>query len=118
MIAPLSLFAVATTVQMFAVLIGLALICAGLIPTVGAIALTLNLPNEIRGRGIAAYVLTTALGTATAPAAIALIGDLLGGEAMLGQAVVVVSAPAGLLGAACFMLAMRGDRRPEATARA
>lgn len=116
LIAPLSLFAVATTVQVFGVLIGLALICAGLIPTVGVIALTLNLPNEIRGRGIAAYVLTTALGTATAPAAIALIGDLLGGEAMLGQAVVMVSAPAGMLGAVCFMLAMRGDRRPDAVA--
>lgn len=110
--APLALFAIAPNLPGFAILLGLDLVCAGLIPTIGVVAITLNLPNEIRGRGIAAYVLTTALfGAATAPAAIALVSQALGGEAMLGQAIVVVSIPAAVLSGVCFLLAMRGDLR-------
>ncbi len=106
--APLALFALAPNVQSFAVLLALDLFCAGLIPTVGVIAITLNIPNEIRGLAIGAYVLCTALfGAATAPAAIALLSQALGGEGMLGQAIVMVSAPAGIASAACFLLAMR-----------
>lgn len=60
-------------------------------------------------------MLTTALfGAATAPAAIALISQVLGGEAMLGQAIVVVSVPAAILSGICFLLAMRGDLRTSA----
>ncbi|PVM84797.1 MFS transporter [Caulobacter radicis] len=108
--APLALFAVAPNVPLFAILLGLALVCAGMVPTVGVVAITLNLPNTIRGRGIAAYVLTTALfGAATAPAAIALLSQALGGEAKLGLAIVFVSAPAAILSGLCFLLAMRGE---------
>lgn len=111
--APLALFAVAPNVPLFAVLLGLALVCAGMVPTVGVVAITLNLPNRIRGRGIAVSVLTTVLfGAATAPAAIALISKVLGGEAKLGLAIVCVSVPAAILSGVCFLLAMRpaGDR--------
>ena len=108
--APLSLFALAPTVGSFAALLAFDLFCAGLIPTVGVIAIALNIPNEIRGRAIGSYVLVTALlGTATAPAAIAVISRALGGEAMLGQAIVIVSVPAALAAAACFLVAMRRD---------
>ena len=108
--APLALFALAPNVPLFAVLLGLALFCAGLIPTVGVVAITLNLPNAVRGRGIAAYVLTTALfGAATAPAAIAMISRALGGESMLGAAIVVVSVPSALLSGFCFLLATRRE---------
>jgi MFS family permease len=106
--APLSLFALAPNVPAFACLLGLDLFCAGLIPTVGVIAIALNMPNEIRGRAIGSYVLVSAVfGTATAPAAIAGISRALGGEAMLGQAIVFVSFPAALAAAACFFAAMR-----------
>ena len=96
-------------VPTYAVLLAFDLVCAGLVPTIGVVALTLNLPNEIRGRGIATYVLTTALAAATGPAAIALVSQALGGEAMLGHAIVVVAGPAALLSAGCFVLAMRAD---------
>lgn len=108
--APLSLFALAPNVGSFAALLALDLFCAGLIPTVGVIAIALNIPNEIRGRAIGSYVLVTAvLGTATAPAAIAFISRALGGETMLGHAIVIVSVPAALAAAACFLVAMRRD---------
>jgi MFS family permease len=111
--APLSFFAIAPNVPAFAALLAFDLVCAGVVPTIGLVALTLYLPNGIRGRGIAAYVLTIALlGSATAPAAIALISRALGGEAMLGHAIVVLSVPAALLSGCCFLLAMRAAPAP------
>lgn len=108
---PLSLFAIMPNIQAFAILLSLDLFCAGLIPTVGVIAITLNVPNDIRGRAIGAYVFTVALfAKATAPAAIALISTALGGEDMLGEAVAIVSAPAALAAAGCFMLAIRNKQ--------
>ena len=113
--APLSLFALVPTLPLFAVMLGLELFCAGLIPTIGIVALTLNIPNEIRGICIGAYVLVVALfGTATAPMAIAFVSRALGGEAMLGQAIALVSAPSAVASAIFFGVAMRSEasRRP------
>lgn len=109
--APLALFAIAPNVPMFAAMLGLALVSAGMVPTVGVVAITLNLPNSIRGRGIAVSVLATVLfGTATAPAAIALASKLLGGEDRLGLAIVCISVPAAIVSGICFLLAMRPAR--------
>lgn len=106
--APLALFAVSPSIPVFAGLLGLALVCTSMIPTVGVVALTLNLPNSVRGRGIAVSVLTTVLfGAATAPTAIALISKSLGGETQLGLAIVIISAPAAIVSGICFLFAMR-----------
>ena len=68
-LVPLSFFALAPTVSLFGAMLALELFCAGVIPTVGVIAFTLNIPNEIRGLGLGIYALVVALfGTATAPA--------------------------------------------------
>ncbi len=108
-VAPLSCFALAPSVRLFATMLALILFCFGLVQTVGVLAFTLNIPNEIRGLGLGVYTLVAALfGTATAPAATALVSRALGGEAMLAQAIVVVSAPSAVVSALFFGLAMRG----------
>jgi hypothetical protein len=85
------------------------LFCNAVVQMVGVLAFTLNLPNEIRGLGLGVYTLVAALlGIATAPAAIALVSRALGGEAMLGQAIAIVSVPCAILSALFFGLAMRG----------
>ena len=97
---------------LFAVMLGLELFCAGLISTIGIVALTLNIPNEIRGLCIGAYMLVVALfGTATAPMAIAFVCRALGDEAKPGQAIARVSAPSAVASAICFGFAMRSDAR-------
>ncbi|MGI4748444.1 MAG: MFS transporter [Janthinobacterium lividum] len=112
---PLALFGLAPTVPVFALLLGLSLFCGGLIQTIGVVAFTLNIPNEIRGLGIGVYVLIVALfGTATAPTAVAVVSRLLGGEDRLGLAIAAVSAPAMLVSALFFGLAMRNAARRTA----
>ncbi|MGI4800296.1 MAG: MFS transporter [Janthinobacterium lividum] len=107
--APLACFGLAPSVPLFAAMLGLSLFCFGLVQTAGVLAFTLNLPNEVRGLGLGVYTLVAALlGTATAPAVIALVSRALGGEAMLGEAIAVVSAPSAILSALFFGLAMRG----------
>jgi MFS family permease len=106
---PLALFALAPTLPLFAVMLALTLFCSGLIPTVGMIAFTLNLPNEIRGLGIGTYVMAAALfGMGVAPAVIALVSQALGGEPMLGDAIALVAAPSMLASACCFGVAILG----------
>lgn len=110
MAAPLGCFGLAPTVPLFAAMLGLSLLCNAVVQMVGVFAFTLNLPNEIRGIGLGVYTLVAALlGTATAPAAIALVSRALGGEAMLGQAIAAVSVPCAILSALFFGLAMRGQ---------
>jgi MFS family permease len=110
--APLSFFALAPGVPLFAAMLALNLMMGAATATIGVIAITLNIPNEIRGLALGSNVFVSAVfGVATAPAAIALLSQLLGGEAMLGQAIAGVSLPGALLAAVFFVLAMRGARR-------
>jgi MFS family permease len=109
--APLALFALAPSTPVFAAMLALNLMFGSAIAIIGIVAITLNIPNEIRGLAIGATVFTTAVfGVATGPAAIALVSGWLGGEAMLGGAIAAVAAPCSLLAALCFFLAMRGAR--------
>lgn len=111
-LVPLSLFGLSPNVPLFAAMLALELFCAGVIQTVGVIAFTLNIPNEIRGMGLGIYALVVALfGTATAPAAIAFVSRALGGESRLGAAIAVVSMPSALLAALFISIAMRGEAR-------
>jgi len=73
---------------------------------------SLNIPNEIRGLCIGAYVLVVALfGTDTVPMAVALVSRALGGETMLDQAIALVSAPSATASAICFGVTMRSRAR-------
>jgi MFS family permease len=110
--APLSLFALATTLPVFAAMLAFNMLVGAANATIGVIAISLNIPNEIRGLALGANVFVSAVfGAATAPAAIALLSGTLGGESMLGEAIAGVSLPCALLSALFFLWAMRGARR-------
>lgn len=105
---PLSLFALAPSVPIFAGLLALDIFAGAIIATLGAVAITLNIPNEIRGLALGANVFASAVfGTATAPTAIALVSRALGGEGRLAAAIAGVSAPSALVAALFFALAIR-----------
>jgi MFS family permease len=112
--APLSLFGISPDLPVFGFMLAVSLFCAGLIPTLGVLAFTLNIPNEIRGLAVGVYVMISALfGTATAPAVIALVSRAMGGEAMLGPALATVSVPCFLASAVFFGLAIRSRANIE-----
>lgn len=109
---PLSFFALAPSVTVFAIMFGLNLFAGAAVATIGIVAITLNIPNEIRGLAMGANVFVSAVfGAATAPAAIAFLSKALGGEGMLAEAIAGVSAPAAIGAAIFFALAMRGAQR-------
>jgi len=109
--APLSFFGVAPSVATFGILLAGSMLVGAFNATVGVIAITLNVPNEIRGLALGANVFVSAVfGAATAPTAIALLSSLLGGEAKLGLAIAGICVPGALLSALFFGVAMRGAK--------
>lgn len=108
--APLSLYAIAPSVTTLAILLTFVLLFGAVIATVGVVAITLNIPNEIRGLAIGANVLATGMfGAALAPTLIGFVSNALGGDTNLGAAIAAVSAPAGLCSAFFFYRAMRAQ---------
>lgn len=106
--APLSLYAIVPSVATLAVLLTFVLLFSAAIATVGVVAITLNIPNEIRGLAIGANVLATGMfGAALAPTLIGFVSNALGGDTHLGVAITAVSAPAGLCAALFFYIAKR-----------
>jgi len=112
-IAPLSLYAVMPSLGAFGVMLALDLVAAAMVATLGIVAITLNVPNELRGLALGCNVfVSTVFGTATASPVIALVSGALGGETRLGLGIVVVSVPSAVLGALCFAVAMRARLAP------
>ncbi|MFC6623153.1 MFS transporter [Novosphingobium panipatense] len=109
--APLSFFGVAPSVVTFGILLAGSMLVGAFNATIGVIAITLNVPNEIRGLALGANVFVSAVfGAATAPTAIALLSSALGGEAKLGLAIAGICVPGALLSALFFGVAMRGAK--------
>lgn len=107
-IAPLSAYAIVPDVRVLAVLLALLLLLSVVIATVTVVAITFNIPNEIRGLALGANVLATGMfGAALAPTLIGLVSDRLGGDLQLGAAISAVSVPASLCAALFFYMAMR-----------
>lgn len=107
-VAPLNLFAIAPNLLSFGFLLGLMMFFSSVIPTVGVLSLTLNLPNESRGLAVGLYAVVSAVfGVAIMPPLIAVVAAHLGGEQHLASAVVIISVPSALLAAFFFLLAMR-----------
>lgn len=111
--APLSLFALASSVPVFAVTLALNIVMGAVVATVGMVAVTMNVPNEVRGLAIGSnFFVSSVFGTATAPVAIAWLSTVFGGEAKLGLAIATIGVPSGLLAALFFALAVR-DRATQ-----
>lgn len=70
--------------------------------TLPIIAISLNIPNELRGAALGLYIVTVSLGAAAAAPLVALASQALGGDAMLGRGMASIGAPSALLAAASF----------------
>lgn len=106
-IAPASLFAVVHDLLPFALLLGVNIFAGAVVATVGVIAITLVIPNEVRGLALGTNTFVAAVfGAAGAPAVVALLSRTLGGEAWLGVAYISVCVPSAVAAALCFVAAM------------
>ncbi len=106
-IAPASLFAIVRGLAPFAALLAGNIFAGAVVATIGVIAITLVIPNDIRGLALGTNTFAAAIfGAAGAPAAVALLSRWLGGEAWLGIAFVVLCVPSAIAAAICFAFAM------------
>ncbi len=120
-IAAASLFPTMGSLTAFAVLFGLHIFCGAVVATIGVIAVTLAIPNEIRGLALGVNTFAAAVfGAAGAPIAVALLSRTLGGEAMLGLAFAGICIPCALMACVSLIVAAaphrRGSDRPSVTA--
>ena len=105
---PSALFPLMPDVPTFAIAIG-ALMLAGNVTGMGAsVALTVWLPNELRGLGIGAFIAVAGLiGFGIAPSLVTLVSQLLGGEAHLAVALAIVGVAVSIVSMLGFWLAIR-----------
>lgn len=105
---PAALFPVAPSVPALAVAMGVLATCGAVTGLVMAVALTVYLPNELRGLTIGAFIALAGLfGFGVAPPVVALVSGALGGEAQLPTALAIVGVVTSLVGFGGFALAQR-----------
>ncbi|MBO9723455.1 MAG: MFS transporter [Novosphingobium sp.] len=105
---PAALFPIAPSVPLFAAAVGLLMFCGTITGLVTSVALTVLIPNELRGLCIGAFIALAGLvGFGVAPSLVAWASDLLGGEAHLGQGLAIVGTAVGVVSVLAFLQAMR-----------
>ncbi|WP_114226808.1 MULTISPECIES: MFS transporter [Sphingomonas] len=109
---PLALYPLAGSVPMFAGLVAALLLAGGVTSMGTSVALTVWLPNELRGLAIGAFIAFAGLiGFGLAPSAVAWVSTPLGGESQLALALALVGAGVSVLSVIGFGLAIR--RAPD-----
>jgi len=105
---PSALFPLMPSVTGFGIAV-FALMLAGSITAMGAsVALTVWLPNELRGLGIGSFIAIAGLiGFGIAPTLVTAISSLVGGEQHLGLALAIVGVTVSIISVAGFLMAMR-----------
>ena len=110
---PSALFPLAPTVTIFAVLLGVLVFCGTITGLITSVALTVLIPNELRGLCIGAFIAVAGLvGYGVAPTLVAAVSRLLGGENQLGQALGIVGVVVSMISVAGFLHAMRHAPEP------
>lgn len=105
---PAALFPICPTVPMFAVALGALALFGSATGVVTSVALTVYIPNELRGLCIGAFIAIAGLiGFGIAPALVAAISDLLGGEQHLAQGLAIVGVVTSIVSAFAFAVSMR-----------
>lgn len=105
---PAALFPIMPGVTGFAVAIGALMLAGTVTGLITSVALTVLLPNELRGLSIGAFIAIAGLiGFGIAPTLVTVVSSLLGGEQSLGLALAVVGAAVSLVSVAAFYVAMR-----------
>jgi MFS family permease len=105
---PSALFPLMPNVQGVAVAIGLLMLAGSVTAIVASAALTVWLPNELRGLCIGAFIAIAGLiGFGIAPSLVTLASNLLGGEAHLSVALAIVGTIVSIVAVAGFAAALR-----------
>lgn len=109
---PAALFPVMPDVLGFAAAIGVLMLAGTITGLITSVALTVWLPNELRGLAIGAFIAIAGLiGFGIAPSLVTLVSRLLGGEQHLPQALAMVGTAVGVIAVLGFAMAML--RAPE-----
>jgi MFS family permease len=109
---PAALFPVMPGVPAFAVALGTLMLCGTITGLITSVALTVLIPNELRGLCIGAFIaLAGLIGFGLAPTLVTAVSTLMGGEHRLGAALAIVGTLVSILSLACFALAMRNAPR-------
>ncbi len=110
---PAAMFPLMPDVVSFAVMLGLLSLCGAVTGLVVSVALTVFIPNELRGLCIGAFIAVAGLiGFGLAPWLVTRTSALMGGEAMLAEALALVGGIVSAVSFFAFLLAMR--RAPTA----
>ncbi len=105
---PAALFPIAPSVPVFAATLGTLLLCGAVTGVVTSVALTVLIPNELRGLCIGAFIAIAGLiGFGVAPTLVAAASSLYGGESHLDQGLATIGTLTSLLSAIAFLTAMR-----------
>lgn len=105
---PTALFPVMPTPTGFATLLGLLILAGTITGLITSVALTVLLPNELRGLSVGAFITVAGLiGFGVAPSLVTLVSSLLGGEQYLGDALAIVGTVVSLVAVLGFLQAMR-----------
>lgn len=105
---PTALFPIMPNIAGFAVTIGLLILCGTVTGLITSVALTVLLPNELRGLAIGAFIAFAGLiGFGIAPSLVTLVSRMLGGEEHLAVSLAAVGVSVSLVSVWGFMAAMR-----------
>lgn len=105
---PAALFPVIPDVTGFALALGVLLLSGTVTGLVMSVALTVLLPNELRGLCIGAFIAVAGLiGFGLAPTLVAAVSDWMGGEQHLAEALALVGVIVSVISVASFYRAMR-----------
>jgi MFS family permease len=105
---PAALFPIMPSVTGFAAMIFMLILAGTVTGLITSVALTVLLPNELRGLSIGAFITIAGLiGFGIAPTLVTLISGPLGGEAKLPEALAMVGVVVGLVSVVGFMFAVR-----------
>lgn len=109
---PAALFPLMPSVTTFAIALGVLSLCGAVTGLVVSVALTVLLPNELRGLCIGAFIAIAGLiGFGLAPWIVTRVSAIMGGEQMLAEALALVGVSVSAVSFAAFLLAMA--RAPE-----
>jgi MFS family permease len=105
---PAALFPVSPNVPGFAVALGLLTLTGAVTGLITSVALTVLIPNELRGLCIGAFIAIAGLiGFGIAPSLVTWVSAVLGGESHLGGALAIVGVSVSVVSVFAFALAMR-----------
>lgn len=105
---PAALFPIMPSVPLLALAVGFLVTCGAVTGVVTSVALTVLIPNELRGLCIGAFIAIAGLiGYGLAPTLVAAASGMLGGEAHLAQGLAIVGVVTSAVSVVAFAMAMR-----------